>query len=232
MINHIKKAIILNKSIDRNKLSLLNFGNGSVIDRKKNIVYIKASGILPNKVNIKNIVGVKLLKKNSYKVVYNKYLIPSVDLNFHIRIYNYLKNINSIIHVHSCFGTILSQLQIEPKCIGTTHADFYNKPIPLSADFKLKNENKYDDNIFLSIKKRLIKEKNLPPGILLRSHGVLSWGKDIDKTIENSVAIEFISKLYYHSMLIKKNINIDKNLINFHYHRKNSKNKRYGQDRK
>ena len=92
MINHIKKAIILNKSIDRNKLSLLNFGNGSVIDRKKNIVYIKASGILPNKVNIKNIVGVKLLKKNSYKVVYNKYLIPSVDLNFHIRIYNYLKN--------------------------------------------------------------------------------------------------------------------------------------------
>ena len=232
MIDYIKKTITLNKSIHQNKLSLLNFGNGSVIDRKKNIVFIKASGVLPNKVNIKNIVRIKLLKNNAYKITYNKNLIPSVDVNLHIRIYNYLKNINSIIHVHSCFGTILSQLKIEPKCIGTTHADFYNKPIPLSEEFKLKNEKQYDDNIFLSIKKRLKKEKNVPPGILLRSHGVLSWGKNINKTIENSVAIEFISKLYYHSLLIKKNINIDKNLINFHYYRKNGKNKRYGQDRK
>ena len=64
----------------------------------------------------------------------------------------------------------MSQLKIEPKCIGTTHADFYNKPIPLSEEFKLKNEKQYDDNIFLSIKKRLKKEKNVPPGILLRSH--------------------------------------------------------------
>ena len=126
----------------------------------------------------------------------------------------------------------MSQLKIEPKCIGTTHADFYNKPIPLSEEFKLKNEKQYDNNIFLSIKKRLKKEKNVPPGILLRSHGVLSWGKDINKTIENSVAIEFISKLYYHSLLIKKNINVHKNLINFHYYRKNGKNKKYGQDNK
>ena len=227
---YIKKALILNQSIHKNKLSLLNFGNGSVIDRNKNIVYIKASGILPGKINSKNIVGVKILNNNFYKVIYNKNLTPSVDLNFHIRIYNYLKNINSIIHVHSCFGTILSQLKIEPRCIGTTHADFYNKSIPLSLEFKLPNKNKYDENIFLSIKKRLKKEKSLPPGILLRSHGVLSWGKDIDKTIENSVAIEFISKLYYHSILIKKNISIDKNLVNFHYYRKNGKNKKYGQN--
>ena len=71
MIDYIKKTITLNKSIHQNKLSLLNFGNGSVIDRKKNIVFIKASGVLPNKVNIKNIVGVKLLKNNAYKI-YNQ----------------------------------------------------------------------------------------------------------------------------------------------------------------
>ena len=35
MIDYIKKTITLNKSIHQNKLSLLNFGNGSVIDRKK-----------------------------------------------------------------------------------------------------------------------------------------------------------------------------------------------------
>ena len=72
MIDYIKKTITLNKSIHQNKLSLLNFGNGSVIDRKKNIVFIKASGVLPNKVNVKNIVGVKLLKNNAYKITYNK----------------------------------------------------------------------------------------------------------------------------------------------------------------
>ena len=72
MIDYIKKTITLNKSIHQNKLSLLNFGNGSVIDRKKNIVFIKASGVLPNKVNIKNIVGIKLLKNNAYKIIYNQ----------------------------------------------------------------------------------------------------------------------------------------------------------------
>ena len=231
MRKYIKNCITLNKYIYENKLSLLNFGNASVIDRKNSIVYIKASGVLPNKVNNKNIVGIKLLKNNSYKVVYNKNLKPSVDLSLHIRIFNYYKKINSIIHVHSCFGTILAQSQIEPKCIGTTHADFHNKSIPLSAKFKLNNHNQYDDKMFLSIKTRLKKEKNFPPGILLRSHGVLAWGNDINKTIENAVAIEFISQLYYHSLLVKKNIHLNKNLIDFHYYRKNGKNKRYGQDR-
>jgi len=232
MNKKIIETVNLNKSLFINKLSVLNFGNGSAIDRKKNIIYIKASGITPEKVSSKNIVGVKFEKNNSYKIVFNKNLNPSVDINMHIRIYNQYKKINSIIHNHSCFATILSQIKVEPKCIGTTHADFFNKSLPLSEAFKLKNNKEYDDKIFLSIKKRLDREKHFPPGILLRSHGVLSWGENIKTTIENSVAIEFICKLYYYSHLINKNIILDNSLIKFHYERKNGKNKRYGQFQK
>ena len=234
MKNFLKQTISLNKSIIKNNLSILNFGNGSVIDRKSRIVYIKASGVLPNEINENKVVGVKLKSNNTFKVVYNKKLQPSVDLDIHLKLYNYFKNINSIIHVHSCFATILSQLEIEPKCIGTTHADFYDKPIPLSDTVKLKSNKvkEYNDKVFLSIKKRLEKEKNFPPGILLRGHGALSWCKNIYKTIENSVALEFICKLYYHCSLLKKNISLESSLIKFHYDRKNGKNKRYGQYKK
>ena len=59
MNKKIIETVNLNKSLFINKLTVLNFGNGSVIDRKKNIIYIKASGITPEKVSSKNIVGVK-----------------------------------------------------------------------------------------------------------------------------------------------------------------------------
>lgn len=234
MKNFLKQTVFLNRSIIKNKLSILNFGNASVIDRKSGTVYIKASGILPNEINENKVVGIKLNQNNTFKVIYNKKLKPSVDLDIHLKIYNFYKNINSIIHVHSCFATILSQLEKEPKCIGTTHADFYNKPIPLSNTFRLKSNRveEYNYKIFLSIKKRLEKEKNFPPGILLRGHGPLSWGENIYKTIENSVAIEFICKLYYYCNLLKKNTSLEPSLIKFHYDRKNGKNKKYGQYKK
>ena len=44
MKNFFKQPISLNKSIIKNNLLILNFGNGSVIDRKSRIVYIKAQG--------------------------------------------------------------------------------------------------------------------------------------------------------------------------------------------
>ena len=68
MKNFLKQTISLNKSIIKNNLSILNFGNGSVIDRKSRIVYIKASGVLPNEINENKVVGVKLKSNNTLKL--------------------------------------------------------------------------------------------------------------------------------------------------------------------
>ena len=67
MNKFIAETLTLNKSLVKNNLSVLNFGNGSVINREKNIVYIKASGVIPERVSPKNIVGVKIKKNNSWK---------------------------------------------------------------------------------------------------------------------------------------------------------------------
>ena len=57
---------------------------------------------------------------------------PSVDTLTHIYLYLNLKNVFSIIHTHSKYATILAQSNVEPECLGTTHADYFSGKIPLS----------------------------------------------------------------------------------------------------
>ena len=195
-----KKAALTNRKIYKNNLAILNFGNGSVIDSKREKIYIKASGIYTNNCNISDIVEVKI--KNFAPTNFKK-LRPSVDTEIHISLYKYMKNINCIVHSHSEYATILSQSNVEPECLGTTHADFFNGKIPLSEKITRVNKN-YERQIAKSIIKKLRKLKNYCPGILLRDHGVFAWGKTELEAINNLIAIEFICKLHFKTKTISK----------------------------
>ena len=67
-------------------------------------------------------------------------------------------------------------------------------------------------------------------GTLLRNHGPFCWGETPKKAFENSLVLEQSAEMYYYSLLInKKKINISKDLIDFHFKRKNGLKKKYGQ---
>ena len=124
---------------------------------------------------------------------------------------------------------MLAQAEIEPECLGTTHADYFKNTIPLSEKII-----KVDKNYELQIGKTIISTLNRKkiknaPGILARNHGLYAWGETLEKTINNAVAIEYICKLYYLTKAIGTKKIISNNLKNFHFDRKNSSKKYYGQ---
>lgn len=221
-----QRSLKINKEIYQNNLSILNFGNASVIDRKAKKLFIKASGTDIKRCKLSNIVEVDMNNFDLKKFEKNK---PSVDTEIHIKLYKYLKNINCIIHSHCEYSTIVSQLNIEPECYGTTHADFFKGKIPLSNRIKKVNKSNYEYQVAQSILLRLKKTKINYPGILLRDHGVFAWGKSEKEALDNLIAIEYICRLYIKTKFFLKIPRISKNLASFHYLRKNGKKKYYGQ---
>ena len=141
-IDYFSRCAKINSEIYKNQLTILNFGNASIIDKNKKYIYIKASGIFTKQCKKKDIVKVKLIDtKNNYD---QKSLKPSVDTDIHKELYKYLKNINCIIHTHSEYSTIIAQSNIEPHCYGTTHADYFYDKIPLSDKIYKVNKDRYE----------------------------------------------------------------------------------------
>ena len=225
--NEIASVIKLNNLISKNNLTKLNFGNASFFLRNKKKLFIKGSGFETENLKPSQISICKIFDKRIKNYTKTK---PSVDTWTHLYLYEKLKNVNFIIHAHPLYATTLAQAEIEPECLGTTHADFFYGKIPLSKKIN-KVEQNYEKQIGKTIIEKLneVKKDNLP-GILLINHGLYAWGETIKETITNAVAIECICELYFKTKLIsaKKKL-INKNLSKFHYNRKNSKKKYYGQ---
>ena len=224
--NYFLKCAKVNTEIYKNNLSILNFGNASIINKSRNLIYIKASGIFTKKCNEKDIVKVEIKK---FKNNYQNSLRPSVDTDIHIELYKYLKNVGCIIHTHSEYSTIIAQSNIEPECYGTTHADYFYDKIPLSEKIYKVNKIRYEYQLGRSIINRLKKIKKYNPGILLRDHGLVAWGKNEQEAINNLIAIEFICRVYYKTKLLTKKPKISKSVHKFHFERKHGKKSYYGQ---
>ena len=220
------RSLKVNKEIYLQDLSILNFGNASVIDKERKKIFIKASGMDIESCNLSSIVEVDIKK---FDINNYKNLRPSVDTVIHIELYNYLKNINCIIHTHPEYSTIISQSNIEPDCYGTTHADYFKGKIPISDKITKVNKNNYEHQVAQSIISKLKRKNFNYPGILLRDHGVFAWGEDEKKAINNLIAIEFICKLYFKTKFLSKKSKISKSVADFHFYRKHSKGKYYGQ---
>ncbi len=229
-IDYFSRCAKINSEIYKNQLTILNFGNASIIDKKKKYIYIKASGIFTRQCKKKDIVKVKLL--NSKNNSHQKLLKPSVDTDIHKELYKYLKNVKCIIHTHSEYSTIIAQSNIEPHCYGTTHADYFYDKIPLSDKIYKVNKDRYEYQLGKSIISRLKKSNKYNPGILLRDHGLIAWGKNEQEAINNLIAIEFICRIYFKTKMLIKKPKISKSVQAFHYERKHGVKSYYGQKKK
>lgn len=223
----INSVIELNKLISKNKLTILNFGNASYFCRQSKKIFIKGSGFDTDKLD-KNKIAICEFKNNKLANLTKK-IKPSVDTWTHYIIFKNLKNVNYVVHSHPFYSTVLAQAEIEPECLGTTHADYFKDSIPLSQKIFNIDKNyelQIGESIVNALKSKKIKNA---PGILARNHGLFAWGKTIEEAINNAVAIEYICKLYYHTKSFQPKVKIAKKLSDFHFDRKNSKDKYYGQ---
>src|SRR5690348_11744324 len=116
-----------NLELVRRGLVLYTFGNASGIDRDENLVLIKPSGVPYEKMKPEHLVLTDLDGR-----VLEGDLRPSSDLPTHLVLYRAFPEIGGVVHTHSEYATAWAQARREIPCFGTTHADYFHGPVPVT----------------------------------------------------------------------------------------------------
>jgi len=128
MLEELKQQVCLaNQSLKTFNLVTLTWGNVSGIDRESGLVVIKPSGVPYDDLNPSDMIVVDL----AGKIIAGE-LNPSSDTPTHLELYRAFKTIGGITHTHSDYAVIFAQAKQEITCFGTTHADHFIGPVPLT----------------------------------------------------------------------------------------------------
>ena len=224
MYSKLKQQVYdANMALPASGLVLLTWGNVSAIDREREVIAIKPSGVEYDKLTQEDIVVLDLQGN-----VVQGTLNPSSDTPTHIELYKMSKEIGAVVHTHSKWATIWAQAGINIPAYGTTHADYFYGDIPCTRKMK-KDEiaTDYEKNTGLVIRET-IKDPGLTSGVIVANHGPFTWGANAAKAVENAVVLEYIAEMAHYNLNMGFGY-IPKPLMDKHYYRKHGKDAYYGQ---
>lgn len=205
------------------------WGNVSEITEDRKYIVIKPSGVEYDQMKASDMVVVDM----DGNVVEGD-LKPSSDTPTHIELYKSFPEISGITHTHSRWATIMAQAKLDVKAAGTTHADYFYGPIPVTRDMtKEEIEGEYEKNTGLVIietfKERNIKADQVP-AVLVANHGPFTFGKDAEDSVFHSVVLEEVAFMDWHLESLGKKDSMSQDLLDKHYLRKHGENSYYGQN--
>jgi L-ribulose-5-phosphate 4-epimerase len=159
-------------------------------------------------------------------------LRPSSDLPTHLILYKAFAGIGGVAHTHSRFATAWAQAQREIPCFGTTHADYFYGPVPVTRPLTPKEiRSDYEVNTGHAIVRRFAKLDPLHmPGVLVAGHAPFCWGATPTEAAHAAVVIEEIAALATHTLTANPKARaISKHLHDKHFLRKHGSSAYYGQ---
>jgi L-ribulose-5-phosphate 4-epimerase len=219
-----------NRRIGRAGLIVLSFGNVSVADSNKGVFAIKPSGIAYADLVDDDIVVVSLVDG---RIVQGDKR-PSSDTPTHLLLYRRFPELGGIVHTHSPYATSWAQARRPIPCFGTTHADHFNGPVPVTRpldDDEIGGE--YEANTGRVIIDHFESGGLDPlqvPGALVASHGPFTWGRSGAEAVTNAIALEAIAGMALHTLLLAPDMGpVEGSLLERHFHRKHGPSAYYGQ---
>jgi len=216
-----------NMALQRHGLVVFTWGNVSGIDRAAGIVAIKPSGVSYADLRPQNIVLVDLQGK-----IVEGDLRPSSDTPTHVELYRNFEGVGGVCHTHSMYATMWAQAEEGIPCFGTTHADHFYGPVPVTdAMTREEIEEAYEENTGRVIVRRFHNLDPLHmPAVLVANHGPFTWGPGPDKAVENAVVLEQVAMMAFGTLSINwRQTAIAQALLDKHYLRKHGNNAYYGQ---
>lgn len=228
MLEELKKEVFqANLDLVKQGLVIFTWGNVSGVDREKGLVVIKPSGVSYETMKPEDMVVVSL---ETGKVVEGD-LNPSSDTPTHLVLYRAFQNIQGVVHTHSTYATAWAQAGKDIPNIGTTHADYFYKAVPCTADMtKEEVEGKYELGTGNVIVKRFEGiDPDHTPGVLVKNHGPFTWGTSPANAVYNAKVLEQCAKMAFISFAINPETTMNPLLIEKHYSRKHGPNAYYGQ---
>lgn len=216
-----------NLELVKRGLVLYTFGNASGVDREQGLVVIKPSGVDYDDLRPEHMVVTDLHGK-----IVDGNLKPSSDLDTHTLLYREFAEIGAVVHTHSEFATSFAQAEREIPALGTTHADFFYGPVPVTA--ALSDEacrGAYVHETGVAIVKRFKGIDPLAvPAVLVAGHAPFAWGKDAHDAAHNAVVLEAVAKMAYKTLLLNPETEgVSQALLDRHYFRKHGAKATYGQ---
>src|SRR5471032_1889873 len=122
-----EEVLEANLELVKRGLVLYTFGNASGVDREQGLVVIKPSGVDYDDLRPEHMVVTDL-----YGKIVEGTLKPSSDLDTHTLLYREFLEIGAVVHTHSEFATSFAQAGMAIPAFGTTHADYFHGPVPVS----------------------------------------------------------------------------------------------------
>ena len=231
-LNELKKSVYqANMALNESGLVLFTFGNVSGVDRERNSMVIKPSGVPYDSLTPDNMVCVSL---ETGRVVDSE-LNPSSDTDTHLEIYQTFNTSGRIAHSHSEFATSCAQARVPIRCMGTTHADYFCGDIPVTRELTpAETIEDYEKNTGLVIVETF-QRLNFSeiPAVLVANHGPFVWGSNPLEAVHNAIIVEFLAKMEIHTQALNpKAPRLPQYQLEKHYRRKHGGGAYYGQSKK
>jgi L-ribulose-5-phosphate 4-epimerase len=228
MMEQLKTEVLeANLNLVRHGLVTLTWGNVSGIDRSSACVVIKPSGVGYESLTAADMVVVDL-KGN----VLEGSLRPSSDTPTHLELYRSFLEIGGIVHTHSTYATAFAQARREIPCLGTTHADHFDGPVPVTRFLTAEEvQSGYERETGRLIVERFAGINPAhTPAVLVAGHAPFAWGKNAEEAVCNSLILERVA----HMALCAFQLNPDLAALpaciqEKHYQRKHGSKAYYGQ---
>lgn len=219
-----------NQELVRSGLVTLSFGNASGVDRDAGVLVIKPSGVPYASLRPADMVVVDLADGH----VREGSLRPSSDTPTHLAIYRRYPAVGGVVHTHSSFASSWAQAGRAIPCLGTTHADHFHGPVPVTRPLtSAETEAEYEletGNVIIETLDRLGLDALEMPGVLVASHGPFSWGGSPEDAVSNAVALETVAAMAYRTVTLEASVRpIESHLLERHFTRKHGPDAYYGQ---
>jgi L-ribulose-5-phosphate 4-epimerase len=228
MLESLKEEVFqANMDLVQYGLVTLTWGNVSGVDHDKGLIAIKPSGVDYGSMKSSDIVLVGLdgnIKEGKLR--------PSSDTPSHLELYRAFPGIGGVVHTHSTYATMFAQACREIPCLGTTHADHFDGPVPVTR-FLTEEEvtGDYEGNTGKVIVERFSDIDALGiPGVLVAGHAPFAWGKSAADAVQNSLILERIAQMAFGSLQLNPHISaLPAHIQQKHYRRKHGPKAYYGQ---
>ncbi|HVN05460.1 MAG TPA: L-ribulose-5-phosphate 4-epimerase [Bryobacteraceae bacterium] len=228
MLKELREQVLeANLELVRRGLVIYTFGNASGISRGDDLVAIKPSGVPYDTMRPDDLVITDLDGR-----IVEGTLRPSSDLATHLVLYRAFPRIGGVVHTHSRYATSWAQARRPIPCLGTTHADYFRGPVPVTRAMSPQEiAAAYEANTGEVIAQHFAPGDAMDvPAVLVAGHGPFCWGPTAAEAAHNAVILEYVAEMALYSVTLAENAEeLHPAHLDKHFLRKHGAGAYYGQ---